>query len=243
MERKAELDNAALLHLACRGDSDATELLMEANAPLVYKLARSFLGRGCELEDLVQIGSIGMLKAIRSFDESRGFAFSTYAVPLIVGEIRRFLRDDGSLKVSRRLKQNAAAVLRARERFALETGREAHVEELCSITSLSAEEITEALCSASPVRSLYEPVGDDEDILLESTISGDDEIGKMTEALALREAMRSLEPMQRRIVCLRYFCDLSQKETAKKLGLTQVKISREEKKIFAMLKKELVGTG
>ena len=116
---------------------------MEENAPLVYKLARSFTGRGCEFEDLVQIGSIGMLKAIRSFDESRGFAFSTYAVPLIVGEIRRYLRDDGTVKVSRRLKQNAAAILREREKFAAEHGREPHLDELCVICGMSGEEITE----------------------------------------------------------------------------------------------------
>lgn len=212
---------------------------MEENAPLVYKLARSFTGRGCEFEDLVQIGSIGMLKAIRSFDESRGFAFSTYAVPLIVGEIRRYLRDDGTVKVSRRLKQNAAAILREREKFAAEHGREPHLDELCVICGMSGEEITEALSSANPVRSLAEPVGGDEEILLESTIAGEDEIGKRTDALALAEAMRTLDPVQRKIVCLRYFRELSQKETAERLGLTQVKISREEKRIFAALRKEL----
>lgn len=245
MERKTERDerNSRLLHLALRGDAEATELLMEANSPLVYKLARSFMGRGCEFEDLVQIGSIGMLKAIRSFDESRGFAFSTYAVPLIVGEIRRFLRDDGIMKVSRRMKQNAAMVLRAREEFAAETGRDAHIDELCEKCGLTAEEITEALSSATPVRSLAEPVGGDEDLLLESTIAGEDEIGKRTEALALAQAMQTLDPIQQKIICLRYFRDLSQKETAERMGLTQVKISREEKKIFAALRRELTGVG
>ena len=232
-------DNEKLLRLAAAGDEGAVESLMRANAPLVYKLARSFSGRGCEFEDLVQIGSIGMLKAVRSFDPTLGFAFSTYAVPLIVGEIRRFLRDDGAIKVSRRLKHNAAAVLRARENYISENGAEPHVKELAELCSLSVEETSEAISAASPVRSLAEPIGDDEELILENVIAGEDEIAAETERLALGEALRTLEPMHRRIVTLRYFRNMSQKETAAALGLTQVKISREEKKIFAKLRKEL----
>lgn len=240
MERKTDrASNEENLRLAHAGDEAATAALMEANAPLVYKLARSFAGRGCEFEDLVQIGSIGMLKAIRSFDPSLGYAFSTYAVPLIVGEIRRFLRDDGTVKVSRRLKQNAAAVLRAREHFISENGREPHTSELAALCSLSQEETADALCAASPVRSLAESVGPDDDLVLENTIAAEDEIEGMTEKMALAEAIRTLDPMHRKIVTLRYFRNMSQKETAEVLGLTQVKISREEKKIFAKLRREL----
>ena len=137
MERKAEGaygSNAALLRLAAEGDESAVSRLVEKNSALVYKIAHSFGGRGCEFDDLVQIGSIGLLKAIRSFDESRGFAFSTYAVPLIVGEIRRFLRDDGTLKVSRKLKKNAAVILREREKFLAREGREPRLDELAALS-------------------------------------------------------------------------------------------------------------
>ena len=230
---------AALLARAAGGDEAALDEVMRENAPLVCKIARTFLGRGCEFEDLCQIGSIGMLKAVRSFDASLGYAFSTYAVPLIVGEIRRFLRDDGTVKVSRRLKQNAAAVLRARERYIAEHGVEPHVGELAALCSLSDDEVTDALCAASPVRSLAEPIGGDDDLLLENVIAGEDEIAAQTERLALTEALGTLEPMHRRIVTLRYYRNMSQKDTAAALGLTQVKISREEKKIFAKLRKEL----
>lgn len=238
-EKRDAKRRIALLARASRGDEAALDEVMRENAPLVYKIARSFAGRGCEFEDLCQIGSIGMLKAVRSFDPALGYAFSTYAVPLIVGEIRRFLRDDGTVKVSRRLKQNAASALRARERYIAEHGVEPHVSELAEICSLSAEDVTEALCAASPVRSLAEPIGTEEDLLLENVIAGEDEIAAETERLALGEALCTLEPMHRRIVTLRYYRNMSQKETAAALGLTQVKISREEKKIFAKLRKEL----
>ncbi len=240
MERKADYaNNAENILRAAAGDETATDALMRSNAPLVYKLARSFMGRGCEFEDLVQIGSIGMLKAIRSFNPELGYTFSTYAVPLIVGEIRRFLRDDGTLKVSRRLKQNAAAVLREREHFITAHGREPHTEELAEACHMSAEDVTEALCATSPVHSLTEPIGSDEELVLENVIAGDDQIESETERMALGEALRTLDPMHRKIVTLRYFKNMSQKDTAKVLGLTQVKISREEKKIFAKLRKEL----
>lgn len=229
----------ALIERAAGGDEAALEEVMRENAPLVYKIARSFTGRGCEFEDLVQIGSIGMLKAIRSFDVSLKYAFSTYAVPLIVGEIRRFLRDDGAVKVSRRLKHNAAAVLKAREKYIAQNGSEPHVGELAEICSMSDQDVAEALCASSPVRSFEEPIGGDEDLLLENVIAGEDEIAAETERLALCEALGTLDPMHRRIVTLRYFRNMSQKETAAVLGLTQVKISREEKKIFEKLRKEL----
>ena len=232
MERKADGaygSNAALLRLAAEGDESAVSRLVEKNSALVYKIAHSFGGRGCEFDDLVQIGSIGLLKAIRSFDESRGFAFSTYAVPLIVGEIRRFLRDDGTLKVSRKLKKNAAVILREREKFLAREGREPRLDELAALSSISAEEAAEA------------PLGDDEDFSIENTVAAEDDIERCTENLALAEALDTLDPIQKKIVCLRYFRELSQKDTAQQLGLTQVKISREEKKIFAHLRKELSG--
>ena len=205
MERKADGaygSNAALLRLAAEGDESAVSRLVEKNSALVYKIAHSFGGRGCEFDDLVQIGSIGL---------------------------------------SRKLKKSAAVILREREKFLAREGREPRLDELAALSSISAEEAAEALSSAMPVASLTAPLGDDEDFSIENTVAAEDDIERCTENLALAEALDTLDPIQKKIVCLRYFRELSQKDTAQQLGLTQVKISREEKKIFAHLRKELSG--
>ena len=187
----------------------------------------------------MQIGSIGLLKAIRSFDLDRGFAFSTYAVPLIIGEIRRFLRDDGMVKVGRGQKRTGALLMKAREEWIAEHGEEPRLSVLAERVGISAEEAAAALDAASPVRSLSESIGED-DFSLEDVIpSEEDEIGRMIENLALTETIRRLPPLWRQIIALRYFKDYSQQQTADALGLTQVKISREEKKIFAELRGRL----
>ena len=198
-----------------------------------------FRGRGADQEDLVQIGSIGLLKAVRSFDPGRGFAFSTYAVPLIIGEIRRFLRDDGPLKVSRGLKRTGALLMKERERTLAERGEEPRMEELAERLGISPQEAASALEAASPVRSLTESIGDD-DFALEDVIPDrEDGIGKLLEQMALSETIGRLPPLWRQIIALRYFREWSQQKTADALGLTQVKISREEKKIFAELRRML----
>ncbi|MBQ6262464.1 MAG: sigma-70 family RNA polymerase sigma factor [Clostridia bacterium] len=238
-ERHAE--NMRLLEKYKNGDDSAAEKLMKLNSGLVTGAASSFSGRGVETEDLIQIGSIGMLKAIRSFDLSRGTAFSTYAVPLIIGEIRKYLRDDGLIKVSRLKKRDGARLLRERERFISENMREPRIEELASLCGMTAEDAAVALEASSPVRSLSEPVNDD-DATLESMIPGRDEgIERAVDRIALREAIGDLPALWRKIVYLRYFRDLSQQQTADALGLSQVKISREEKKIFAKIREELSG--
>ena len=189
---------------------------------------------------LPQLDGIGLLKAIRSFDMSRGFAFSTYAVPLIIGEIRRFLRDDGLLKVSRIQKRLGAVIMHEREKYISENGNEPRLEDLAKAVGVTLEEAALALDSASPVRSLSEVIGDD-DFSLEDVIpSSDDALGKMIENVALCETINKLPPLWRQIITLRYFRDYSQQQTADALGLTQVKISREEKKIFSSLRAELV---
>ena len=236
-ERHAE--NMRLLEEYQNGDESALDKLMVLNSGLVTGTASSFSGRGVETEDLVQIGSIGMLKAIRSFDLSRGTAFSTYAVPLIIGEIRKYLRDDGLIKVSRLKKRDGARLLRERERFISENMREPRIEELALLCGMTAEDAAVALEASSPVRSLSEPVNED-DVTLESIIPGRDEgIVRAVDRIALREALGGLPPLWRKIVYLRYFRDLSQQQTADALGLSQVKISREEKKIFAKIREEL----
>lgn len=232
-------ENLVYLERYAAGDPSAEDELVARNSGLVNGIAHRFKGRGVEFEDLVQIGNIGMIKAIRSFDLSRGNAFSTYAVPLIIGEIRRFLRDDGIVKVSRIQKRTGAALMHAREQYIAEHGVEPRLEEIAETVGVSPEEAAAALDSTSPVRSLSEAIGDD-DFSLEDVIpSSDDELGKMLEKVALREVISTLPPLWKKIILLRYFRDYSQQQTADVLGLTQVKISREEKKIFTKLRENL----
>ena len=227
------------LRRAAEGDREAEERLVEWNQGLVTSVAARFRGRCADFEDLVQIGSIGLLKAIRSFDLDRGFAFSTYAVPLIIGEIRRFLRDDGMVKVGRGQKRTGALLMKEREAWIAEHGEEPRLNVLAERVGITPEEAAAALDAASPVRSLSESIGED-DFSLEDVIPAeDDEIGRMIENLALTETIRRLPPLWRQIIVLRYFKEYSQQQTADVLGLTQVKISREEKKIFAELRGRL----
>lgn len=233
-------DNITYLKEASAGNEEATRHLMEVNGGLVRGLAARFRGRGVEYEDLIQIGSIGMLKAIRSFDPERGTAFSTYAVPLIIGEIRRFLRDDGLIKVGRRQKQLGAAVLHTREAFIAEKGREPQLEELSEILSTGVAEIAAALDALTPVHSISEALSDGDDgFSMEKLLPAEDLIEQHIDRIALRESISGLPPLWKKIIFLRYFRELSQQQVADQLGLTQVKISREEKKIFAALRAEL----
>lgn len=232
-------DTISLLERYAGGDTSVEERIIELNSGLVNGIAHRFKGRGCEYEDLVQIGSIGLIKAVRSFDLSRGNAFSTYAVPLIIGEIRRFLRDDGTLKVSRTKKRTGAALMREREKYISEFGEEPRLEELAKRLGISVEEAADAIDSTSAVRSLSETIGDD-DFALEDVIpSTDDALGRMIEKVALSETISTLPSLWRQIIILRYFKDYSQQQTADALGLTQVKVSREEKKIFSSLREAL----
>lgn len=213
---------------------------MDKNGGLIRGIANRFRNRGAEYEDLLQIGSIGMLKAIRSFDTELGTQFSTYAVPLIIGEIRRYLRDDGPVKVGRRMKKLGASLLAAREKFLNDVGREPQLHELAEQFSVSDTEAAMALEALSPVRSLSEALGDDDhDFTLENLLSAEDLIERRTDQIALNEVISSLPEQWRKILILRYFRELSQQATAEALGLTQVKISREEKKIFAHMKEVL----
>jgi RNA polymerase sporulation-specific sigma factor len=238
----ATVENNELLQKIKQGDSDALRILTEQNTPLVKKIALRFIGRGVEYEDLTQIGMIGMIKAARSFDFSYECTFSTYAVPLIMGEIRRFLRDDGPIKVGRSIKQKGAALLRHRESFIAEHEREPKISELAALTGFDAGEIAYCLEASAAVLSLCEPIGNsDEGLTIESSLADDSaSLEGLTDRIALGEAIRKLPPLWRKIIHLRYFDELSQSETGKKLGLTQVKISREEQKILIFLRKELV---
>lgn len=234
-------NNSLLTEKARAGDSNAESLLVEQNAGLVRSIAVKFRGRGIEYEDLMQIGNIGLIKAIRSFDASRGFAFSTYAVPLIMGEIKRTLRDEGPIKVGRRQKKLGMDLMGAKNRIMNEEGREASVSELAEICEVSTEEAAMALCAISPVTSLYESSDDDASFTLESRLADpENETELICDRIALAESIKKLSKQHRTIVIFRFFRNLTQQQTADALGLSQVKVSREEKKILEFLRKELV---
>lgn len=233
-------DNPALIAAAQAGDRRAADRLVRQNGGLVNHIAVRFLGRGCELEDLIQIGNMGLLKAIRTFDPARECAFSTYAVPLIFGEIRRFLRDDGPIKVSRTQKRLGAMLAAERERCMAAGMGELRLSELAARCGTTPEEAAAALDAIAPVASLSDVIYNDEDSpTIESTLSDADECARQFDKLAIRTAIDKLPDLRRKIILLRYFRDYSQSETAAALGLTQVKVSREEKKILAFLRGEL----
>ena len=240
MEIEKNTDNLELIREAQAGDRSAMDKLISQNMGLVKNVAKRFIGRNAEYEDLVQIGTIGMLKAAKSFDLEFGTAFSTYAVPLIIGEIRRFLRDDGMIKVSRDLRKKGTLIMKAKEDFIKLYGREPKISELAEACTMSAEEIAYALDAVCPIYSLQETLGNDEDgATLEAlTPANENIIEEMTDKLALAEAISKLDQRSRQIIHLRFYRDLSQQQTAEILGITQVKVSREEKKIFEFLRKQ-----
>ena len=235
--------NRELLVLAQNGNENALEQLVVVNMALVRSVAVKFKDRGTEYEDLVQIGTIGMLKAIRSFDVERGTAFSTYAVPLIVGEIRKHLRDDGPIKVGREYKRMGAVLLGERNKVMAQTGRDPSISELAALCGFSTEDAAMALDAIAPISSLSETVYDDGALTLEGTLpdrDSADETERMFDRLALSQAIEQLEPLWRKIILLRYWRNMTQQQVAATLGLSQVKVSREEKKIMERLR-ELLG--
>lgn len=220
----------------------ATDTLLRENMGLVRSAAVRFRDRGIEYEDLMQIGTIGMLRAIRTFDLTRGTAFSTFAVPLIVGEIRRNLRDDGIIHVSRTYKQLAGELARKKQELVASECREPSLDELAAACGVSVEEAAIALSATSPVASLSEKLFEDEKGELGDRITDDEsenEPAILTDRLALSEAIGRMPPLWRKILLIRYFRNRTQQETADILGLTQVKVSREEKKILTFLRGEM----
>ena len=233
-------DNIPLLLRSHAGDRRATEELVKNNGGLVAGIAARFLGRGTDYEDLVALGNLGLLKAIRTFDPARGCAFSTYAVPLIFGEIRRFLRDDGPLKVSRTQKRLGARLLAARDRRAAAGEEGIRIEELARECEVTPAEAAAALEAVTPVSYLSDSVyGDEDGLTLEATLCDEEEGERNLDRLAIAEVMTRLPDLRRKIILLRYFRDMSQEETARALGLTQVKVSREEKRILAVFREAL----
>lgn len=222
---------------AQRGDRRALEELMRDNAPLVWSVARRFYGRGCEPEDLFQLGSVGLLKAIRDFDLSVGVELSTYVVPRIAGEMRRFLRDDGPVKVSRVVKERAALLRQTQARLEGQTGQSPRLSDLCRETGLTPEEAMEALNAPREADSLDAALPGQERTLGEVLPTGGEQT--LLEGIALREALGRLEPRLRQVLLLRYLRDLTQQKTGQVMGLTQVQVSRLEKKARTALQAAL----
>ncbi|MBR3149585.1 MAG: sigma-70 family RNA polymerase sigma factor [Eubacterium sp.] len=209
------------------------EDIIKDNLGLVHSLVKRFVNRGIEYDDLYQSGCVGLIKAVDNFDESRGFAFSTYAVPVILGEIKRQFRDGGAIKVSRSLKEKSLIVQKAREAFAVKHFREPTLSELSEITGISKEDLTEILEILTPVQSLsdfYEDENKDIDVPTDNS-------DIVFNRLIIHEASSKLSVEDRYIIYQRYFKEKTQSETAKLLGLSQVQISRREKRILAKLRK------
>ena len=229
-------DTPGLLEEARRGDNEACTRLIEENAGLIWSIVRRYYGRGAEPEDLYQLGCLGFLKAVRGFDPAFGCQFSTYAVPKIAGEIRRFLRDDGPVKVSRGQKEQALAIHRARNQLTAQLGREPTLSELAQATGLTPEDIASADLATAAVTSLQAESGET-GLALEGMVASPEE--DLVERVALRTAIDRLPQQQRMLILLRYYKGLTQDKTAKILGVSQVQVSRLEKKAIQFLRQEL----
>ena len=224
-----------LLPLAKSGDKDASEALITENSGLIWAVVRRFMGRGVEPEDLYQLGCLGFLKAIEGFDMEFGTQFSTYAVPKIAGEIRRFLRDDGAVKVSRSIKEQAATIKSVRSRLTSALGREPTIQEISRQTGFTPEEIALAETATAATESIQRESGD-EGFTLENILTDTESEERMVEKIALRQAIGALPERERTVIQLRYFHGLTQQRVAKVLSVSQVQVSRIEKKALVILR-------
>ena len=226
-----------LLEAARDGDEEACTTLLEENNGLVWSVARRYYGRGVEPDDLYQLGCLGFIKAVRGFDPAFGCQFSTYAVPKIAGEIRRFLRDDGAVKVSRGLREQGGVIYQARQRLEHRLGREPSLSELTAETGLEPEEIAAAEMANTPVSSLQMELSDG--LTLEQLVGDEGMEERLLERLSLREAVRTLPEREAQVVALRYYRGLTQEKTARIIGVSQVQVSRIEKKAMEQLRRLL----
>ena len=261
------VDNAVLIERAQAGEKEARKVLIEQNLGLVHHIVKRFTGRGIEAEDLFQIGCIGLIKAIDHFNLEFDVKFSTYAVPMILGEIKRFMRDDGMIKISRTMKENGWKVKLAAQRLGQELGRQATVDEIAAATEMEPEEIAVAIEANRDVDSIYRPVYQPEGkeiYLIDQVVAGenssvgyvsrtaavrgnageadsgmDAEKEKVINHVLLEQLLRTLEEKERRLITLRYYEDKTQTQVAAELGISQVQVSRLEKKILLRLRQEV----
>ena len=229
---------ASLLEQARQGDTEARERLLQENVGLIWSVVRRFYGRGAEPDDLYQLGCLGFLKAIEGYDPAFGTQFSTYAVPKIAGVIRRFLRDDGAIKVSRTIKEQAVMLRSLRSRLTLELGREPHLSEVAEASGLTVQEIAVIDTAMLPADSLQRPAGED-GCSLEQLLPGERIEEKIIESVSLNDAISHLEPRQQTVIRMRYFRGMTQEKTAGVLGVSQVQVSRLERKALKSLREIL----
>lgn len=231
----------ALIKKSHDGDKAAREQLVEENVGLVWCVVKRFYGRGTDAEDLFQIGSIGLLKAIDKFDLSYDVKFSTYAVPMISGEIKRFLRDDGMIKVSRSLKELAYKSVQAREKLMDRLGREPTLEELADETGAEKEELVQAMEAGGEVESLYRPIHQKEGseiCLLDRIEEREQREERILDTMVLKQLLETLDAKERQLIYLRYFADRTQSDVGKIMGISQVQVSRMEKRIIEELRRK-----
>ena len=241
-EKLSYEDNSQLLPLAKAGDAEAMNMLIEANLPLVTSISKKFINRGYDYEDIYQIGCMGLVKAINNFDDKYNVKFSTYAVPMIIGEIKRFLRDDGIIKVSRNVKSLAKKLHFDKEALTKKLNRDPSIDELAEFSGIDKEEILFALESSASMQYLYEVIHQDDGapvLLIDKLSENAAEDKNLTEKIALKEALNSLDMKSRQIIVLRYFKDKTQIQVAKMLGISQVQVSRIEKKVLSEMRKQL----
>ena len=226
-----------------KGDTEARELLFHKNTGLIRHIVKRYLGRGCEAEDLFQLGAIGLLKAIEKFDPDYGVCFSTYAVPMIAGEMRRFLRDDGMVKVSRGIKENLWKIRRVSEELGQKLGRDVTLQELSKETGIAIEDIVIALDAGKDVESIYKTVyqSDGNEIYLLDQIGGkaDSEGEQVLNRMLLDSLLEKLDGKERLLIQLRFCENQTQVETACRLGMTQVQVSRMEKKLLLRMRQQV----
>ncbi|MDE6959754.1 MAG: SigF/SigG family RNA polymerase sporulation sigma factor [Lachnospiraceae bacterium] len=238
-------ETMVLIERSHHGDKEARERLVEENMGLVWSIVKRFVGRGTDMEDLFQIGAMGLIKAIDKFDTSFEVKFSTYAVPMIAGEIKRFLRDDGIVKVSRTLKENCWRIKKETEQFRQRTGKDPTLEELSVLTELTKEDIAMALESTAEVESIYKtiPQKDGSEICLLDRMESQNQGGGMQHLLnrvVLEQLLGELPDMERKLIVMRYMQDKTQLEVARVLGVSQVQVSRLEKRILKQMREKLV---
>lgn len=233
-----------LIARAKEGDLDARNQVADENLGLVWSVARRFMNRGHELEDLYQIGCIGLLKSIDKFDLQYDVKFSTYAVPMIMGEIRRFLRDDNYIKVSRSVKELACKITQMKETMIKENGEEPGIDALAAALSVEREEIVFAMEASKEVESIYKTVSGtngDELLLIDRMKSKEDESGKIIEQMTVDQLLDQLPDMEKELIRLRYYEDKTQADIGRQLGISQVQVSRMEKKILKWMRQEIEG--
>ena len=227
------------ISLAQSGNEEAMEELVRRNVPLVRSIVKKYLNRGAEYDDLYQIGSMGLVKAITNFNASFGVRFSTYAVPMIAGEIKRYLRDDGMIKVSRSLKELSARAVAAQRELGTAFGRDPGIAEIAEHIGETPEDVAMALDAARPCVSIYEPVyGDDGDALVMDRLTAEEETEEALDRVLLGQLMGILDGREKRILIMRYFRDRTQSETAAYLGISQVQVSRLESRILQKLREK-----